>query len=153
VSAEVRQLLADLREVGVSVELAGDDNLRIAGSKAIIDSYLTKLIMSKADLIACLKREGRPEGREGSRIGPAEVGDRTWRVVVEGIDPPRGPVRLNGWTSISDPARCIEADLTSLEVAVLHMNSGVRSIFTTLIDEYLERLRACGCEARVEALS
>ncbi len=75
-----------------------------------------------------------------------------WRVVIDRNTPLRAPIRVNPWTSVIDPVRCIERTLADLEVAVVHRNAGRTTAFTLLIDEYVSRLAACGCRVRVAVL-
>lgn len=69
------------------------------------------------------------------------------------------PVRLNGWTTVTDPAGCIEADLGSLAMAVRAYSAtcgdparqSEAAEHAGRIEELLERLEACGVKVRVVA--
>lgn len=76
-----------------------------------------------------------------------------WRVVIERCVPVPGPIRLNAWTTITDPEQSVRHSLIELEIAVAHRNVGRHTIFTRLVDEYLQRLAACGCDAHLESVA
>jgi hypothetical protein len=82
-----------------------------------------------------------------------------FRVIVDRLKPAERAVRLNAWTVILDPRAAIAADMASLHAAVARMNAGWAASYSDCYpaaldaEEILERLRACGCEARVTSVS
>ncbi|MEW6270091.1 MAG: hypothetical protein AB1689_12435 [Thermodesulfobacteriota bacterium] len=77
------------------------------------------------------------------------------RVEVDALEPRPGPVRLNGWTVVLHPERCIRADLASLERVVGALDEARRAGDRRAADyegdaeELLARLEACGAKARI----
>jgi hypothetical protein len=91
-------------------------------------------------------------GDEAEAEGP-------FRVVVEAMNPKSGPIRIAPHLTVTDPDRCIAADLAFLETAVARLNAGWVGRYSEAegaaldAEEILERLRACGCTAYVTSIS
>jgi hypothetical protein len=164
-------LLNEARARGVAVYRVGD-RLRWRSSAPIPPDLLTQLSEHKSELLqvapdhdgtfgtlsttfstaedAALRDRVRADNPE---ILPPPNGPGPWRLVIETCEPRREQFDLNPWTKITNPARCIECDLVELELAVAHKNAGYETAFTRLVDEYIERLAACGCRVRLKRVS
>jgi hypothetical protein len=133
-------LLDEASAHGVRVYRVGH-RLRWRASTPIPSALYDRLREHKADLLRLLPDHA------------ADEAGGSWRLVIEEHCPVPGPIRLNCCTTITDAPRCIEKTLVELELALVHKNAGRETAFTRLIDEYIERLAACGCHVRVEPLS
>jgi hypothetical protein len=100
-----------------------------------------------------------PVRQDVERLEGAAAPVKPFRVVVEKLKPASGAVKLNAWTTILDPRASIAADLGSLQAAVMRMNAAWSGRYADChpgaldAEGLLERLRACGCEARVTSVS
>ena len=73
------------------------------------------------------------------------------RLIIELSAIKAGPIRVNGWTVITNPAKCYQYHVARLERACREWNEGERS--TPSIQgakQSLRFLRACGCRARID---
>jgi hypothetical protein len=164
-------LVADLRRRGVTLEPRGDRLRYCAPAGVLTDADREALRRHKAQVVALLRAapsepaggntpaplglDGTPDHRRGPdrRGGKSARGVPGWRVVVERCAPVAGPVILNGWTTVRDPARCIETDLATLARVVAARNAGREHYgFEALLADTLARLAACGAAVRVEAV-
>lgn len=132
-------LLAGMHRRGVMARRRGD-RVWFRPAAALPSAVLEKLRQRKSDLLRLLPDEA------AEPVGP-------WRLVIESCEATSEPIRLNGWTTITNPARCIEYTVLELKLALAHKNAGRETVFTALIDEYLATLAACGCSVRVEAIA
>jgi hypothetical protein len=133
-----RQILAEAARRGVILYRRGD-RVRWRAATTPPADLLERLRAHRDELRALLAAEPVPD--------PAPA----WRVVVDACAPVAGPVVV-GPATITDAALCITRDLAGLQRAVLHRNAGRDTFFARLTEEYIARLRACGCRARVEVV-
>ena len=128
--------------------LPGSSEIR---PRRALDDALRAQLRARKAMVAPLRTEDDPlpHSARDTDLLPRVSG--TWRVVVDHGKPVAGPIRINACTMITDPARCAEITLADLERAVAHRNAGRETAYTQLIDEYVERLAACGL-ARVEVV-
>jgi hypothetical protein len=128
-----------------------DDLVRAGANETTYRQAVTALV-TRVRQVRQLYREARhmAEADPPSWIPNAAA---TWRVVIEKNRPLQGPIQLDCCTTITNPLLYTERTLVDLELAVAHRNAGRETAFTTLIDEYVERLAACGCRVRVETVT
>lgn len=153
-------LLVELESRGVRVHTDGAD-LRVRPAEALTPALLKELRAQKGSLLALLKDPGARLERLLSVEDDADAAPR-WphAIVIDSNEPPSGPIRLNAWTTVIDPAKSVAADLGSLAVAVRAYTEvcgapGQEAAVEECalrIEELLERLEACGCRARVVAM-
>lgn len=135
------ELLGEAARHGIRFEVVGDRVEYEAPQRPPVE-LLTRLRQHRDDLRALLAEP------------PCEP--ERLRVMVDGIEPVAGPIRLNAWTVVLHPERCIAADLASLERVVGGLadarqvgdRHGVER-FDDELGDLLERLAACGARVHV----
>ncbi len=159
-------VLSRARLAGLRVEMNGD-GLVVRGPRRL-DALAREVLAHKAEVIERLAAQVEPAKREavakvtsvdqgGSGLlrhfGKRPNSDSTLvKIIIDHNTPVSGPVQVARWLTVADPARSVAADLRSLAVAIEHANAGTRSAYTELVDEYVERLAACGCVVRLEPI-
>src|SRR5262245_18673773 len=101
-------ILDELRARGAQVERHGD-RLRIAPAHVISRDLFDAVRRHKQELLPLVSIVGATGETRPPRI--VDVGDESeiWlhRIIVDEYRRPLGPVRLNGWTVITDAARAV----------------------------------------------
>jgi len=151
-------LLSTLHARGARLRALPGGAIGVRPRDVLTDADREALRQHKAEVVALLRDVAR-ESAAGDGLAAATLDavptatPLTWRVVVESCQPIVGPVRVNAWTTITDPVKAIEADLAELGLIVAARNAGREHwTFETLLPEALDRLAACGVVARVQAL-
>lgn len=153
-------LLDQVLARGVTIYRSGT-RLRWRSSSPIPDELLSLLRRHRRELLRLVPEttdtdKSAPIPKLPDHVPPTSTAlepTNPWRVIIVRCVPVAGPIKLNAWTTITDPAQSIRHSLIELEIAVAHRNAGRRTIFTRLVDEYLARLASCGCDARVELVA
>lgn len=131
-------VLEEIRRRGAIAYRAGD-TIRLRPASVLPPELIDAVRQHKTELLPLVPTANADAPSTGA-----------WRVVVDRDEPAPGPIRLNAWTTIVDPTKCIAASRADLELAVAARNAGrERSSLVALIDERIATLAACGCVARV----
>lgn len=149
-------IVATLHARGARLEVLPDERIAVTPKAALDDALRAAIRAHKAALVEELRRaahvhvdDRQPHENIADEL-PATTG---WRVVVESCEPFSGPIRVNPWTTITAPTKCIEASLADLELACAVKSAGYeRSAVLDVIDERLAVLAACGCHVHIEAV-
>jgi hypothetical protein len=142
-----------IRDEITALECRAEQLARAGADEAVYRQAITALAVR----VRQIRQWHRDAQHEAEVDPPPQTPDaatgKPWRVVIEENRPLPGPIQLNCCTTITNPLLSIERTLVDLELAIAHKNAGRDTAFTRLVDEYVERLAACGCCVRVERVS